>query len=252
LSIAVLAYLGIQFSTIAIIYVVLAVHELGHYLLMKRHKYKDISFGIIPAMGAFVAGEPDMLRTKQHMQVILAGPLPGILVGLILFIINVELQNPMLEEIAEIFILLNAFNLLPISILDGGRLISILFLNNTMQKIIFSFISQMLTLGMMLYFQNIFLLILAIIQNMEMSGLTSAHRNVRWPNIFDKTMHDILTTAKIRKVIEANPLVKKRLIRIDKSAYPAAVLIYDDLSLPSKIITTLGVLSLTSTIALVI
>lgn len=242
LSYAIFAYFGIPDRTILFIYIALIIHEMGHYLLMKKYRYKDVKFGILPAVGAYVQGKTDVLRQKQHMKVILAGPIPGILIGCLLYAINIVKPSSIILELSEIFILLNVFNLLPIAVLDGGKFFSLLFLKTNMQKLIFSFVSVMISLGLMLYFQNIFALILAVIQYLEFYLSTKTIRYMRSSDIIAETTHNILRSSRLRKAKQADGSLNPQLIRIDKSCYPGAVLIYDNLSVQLKVISVVLVL----------
>ena len=46
--------------------IVLIVHEMGHFLLMKRFGYKDVYMLFIPLMGAFVQGKWKFLYFSTH------------------------------------------------------------------------------------------------------------------------------------------------------------------------------------------
>src|ERR1044071_2095403 len=71
---------------------VLLFHELGHFLMMKRFGYRNVRMLFIPLMGAFVHGSKDEYKQKQSILVILAGPLPGIAVAVVFWLIGMQ-QN---------------------------------------------------------------------------------------------------------------------------------------------------------------
>ena len=105
-------------------------HELGHFLAMKIYNYKDLGIFFIPLMGAYVTGSKNEVSQKQSAIILLAGPVPGIILGIIIYFLAVNNNDYMLERIAWILIYLNVLNLLPVHPLDGGQLLNRLFLDS--------------------------------------------------------------------------------------------------------------------------
>ena len=102
---------------------VLMVHELGHAIAMRAFGYTDVRIFFIPLFGAAASGRRvGVARWKQAL-VLLLGPLPGILAGLVLGFVGVD---GWVNTLALILIVVNALNLLPIEPLDGGQLFSVL------------------------------------------------------------------------------------------------------------------------------
>jgi Zn-dependent protease len=64
------------------------------------------------------------------MVVLMAGPLPGILIGMICAMIFSHNQEYIYYQLALLFIFLNVFNLLPVSPLDGGQMLETLFFSS--------------------------------------------------------------------------------------------------------------------------
>ncbi len=62
--------------------VILLVHESGHALLMRAFGYRDMSMFFVPFVGAVVTGVASELPAWKQALVLLAGPVPGLLVGL--------------------------------------------------------------------------------------------------------------------------------------------------------------------------
>lgn len=126
---------------LVIISVIVILHELGHFFAMKYFNYRDLGIFFIPLMGAYVSGTKQEVSQKQSAIILLAGPLPGIIIGIILFF--VAQQKPVvfdifnLEQIAALFVYLNLLNLIPIYPLDGGQLLHRLFLdeNKILEKL---------------------------------------------------------------------------------------------------------------------
>jgi len=71
-------------AEIAVLLAVLLVHETGHYLTMLAFGYRDIRMFFIPLFGAAVSGSGANAPGYQRTLVALAGPVPGILLGLVL------------------------------------------------------------------------------------------------------------------------------------------------------------------------
>ena len=105
-------------------------HELGHFFAMKFYKYQDLGIFFIPLMGAYVSGTKQEISQRQSAVILMAGPVPGILVGIVFHILAQSYDNYMLEMSAWILIYLNILNLLPVYPLDGGQLLHRLFLDN--------------------------------------------------------------------------------------------------------------------------
>jgi Zn-dependent protease len=113
-------------------------HELGHFLAMKLFHYKELGIFFIPLLGAYASGTKREVSQTQSAIILLAGPLPGIIIGIILFLLTkhrfAELAYSdyrLLNETSALLIFLNILNLLPIYPLDGGQLLNRLFLDES-------------------------------------------------------------------------------------------------------------------------
>jgi len=109
---------------------IIVFHEMGHFLAMKFYKYQELGIFFIPLMGAYVSGKKQNVSQKQSAVILMAGPLPGIILGLLCHFISAEMDIYFLEKVAWIFVFLNLFNLLPVYPLDGGQLLHRLFLDD--------------------------------------------------------------------------------------------------------------------------
>jgi len=128
LGISVLLFVSVgllQWSAgeVAILIVVLLVHEAGHYLVMRGFGYRDVRMFFIPLLGAAVSGSGGRVPGYGRVLVALAGPGPGILVGLVLAVVAVSGGHPLVEYAAKVFLGLNILNLLPLLPFDGGHVI---------------------------------------------------------------------------------------------------------------------------------
>jgi Zn-dependent protease len=109
---------------------VIFVHELGHALAMRLLGYGDTRIYFIPGFGGAAVGQKRDASIHVEGVVLLAGPLPGLFVGLVLALMLTqlpsgaqwELVREPLFAIALAAILVNYANLLPAMPLDGGRL----------------------------------------------------------------------------------------------------------------------------------
>ncbi|HET9744767.1 MAG TPA: site-2 protease family protein [Chitinophagaceae bacterium] len=109
---------------------VVVFHELGHFVAMKIYKYQELGMFFIPLLGAYVSGTKQEVSQKQSAIILLAGPVPGIFLGIILHFLSVQFDLNFWEKVAWIMIFLNVLNLVPVYPLDGGQLLHRLFLND--------------------------------------------------------------------------------------------------------------------------
>lgn len=119
-----------NFYLVLILTGVVIFHELGHFVAMKFYNYKELGIFFIPLLGAYVSGNKNEISQKQSAIILLAGPVPGILAGILLFYLSGIYDHYLMERIAWILIYLNVLNLLPVYPLDGGQLLNRLFLDS--------------------------------------------------------------------------------------------------------------------------
>jgi len=126
-----------NWTWVIVLTAVVVIHEMGHFLAMKFYNYKELGIFFIPLMGAYVSGKKQEVSQKQSAVILMAGPLPGIILGLLCHFIAAEMDIYFLEKMAWIFVFLNLLNLLPVYPLDGGQLLHRLVLddNNILGKI---------------------------------------------------------------------------------------------------------------------
>ena len=72
-----------QINFVFFLIFVLFFHEIGHFLFMKKFKYENVRMLFIPLMGAFVQGSKEKYSQRESLLVVLAGPIPGVVVGCI-------------------------------------------------------------------------------------------------------------------------------------------------------------------------
>ncbi len=147
-------YLFKQWEILLLITAIVLIHELGHFFAMKFFNYKDLGIFFIPLLGAYVSGNKREVSQKQSAIILLAGPLPGIAIGIILYLVDQNGSGHYFMDIsysrmAMLFILLNLINLFPIYPLDGGQLLNRVFLD---EDSIWSKIFIFLSIGLMAWF----------------------------------------------------------------------------------------------------
>ena len=162
-------YAGTQWQAIAWLIIIIFIHEMGHYLAMKMFKYKDLTIFFIPLLGAVAGGSKEKISQREKSVVLLAGPVPGIIIGLGIFFLAGEQNNYFMLRLSYAFVLLNVLNLLPIYPLDGGQLLKTLFLHS---RETVSFIFILLSVAVATWFaisrQQWFLLIIPYFLIMRM------------------------------------------------------------------------------------
>ncbi|MBN1665001.1 MAG: site-2 protease family protein [Deltaproteobacteria bacterium] len=130
--------ISIKWQDILILIGVLFFHELGHLAAMKLLKYNDVKMFFIPFVGAAVSGKNRNETAAKSCIVSLMGPFPGIIAGIALYILFTLTKNYYVFKAAQMMLLLNALNFLPIMPLDGGRYIDVLFINRKYFRFFFA------------------------------------------------------------------------------------------------------------------
>jgi len=99
------------------------VHEFGHMLEARRQGLKVSWPTFIPFFGAYVTIERAGLTPWRNALISMAGPFVGGLAAAVVWAIGAARDSAMLEVLANIAFLLNAFNMIPIGFLDGGQIV---------------------------------------------------------------------------------------------------------------------------------
>lgn len=150
-------------TIIAAVLTVLLIHEFGHFFAMKAFNYSNVKLFVLPLFGAYVTGKKSTVSQKQMSIIILAGPVPGIIIGFALLMLNISYPNEKIEMLGHIFLFLNLFNLLPFIPLDGGRLFETLFLGyNYALRLVFTIISIAALAFIALSYKSFILIIIPV------------------------------------------------------------------------------------------
>jgi Zn-dependent protease len=99
------------------------VHELGHYVEARRQGLRPQLPVFIPFLGAYVALRGQPFDPWRNALVSVAGPVAGGIGALACLIYGNAVGSDLLRALAYMGFLLNLFNLIPISILDGGHIL---------------------------------------------------------------------------------------------------------------------------------
>lgn len=99
----------------------LFVHEMGHYIQLRREGVKPSGMLFIPFLGAVVGAKSLGGSAIAEARVGLAGPILGSIAAAALIPVWLVTDNQMWQALAFTGLFLNLFNLLPVVPLDGGR-----------------------------------------------------------------------------------------------------------------------------------
>jgi len=124
---------------------VILLHELGHFYAMKWTGYKDLQIFFVPMLGAAATGKKQDASPLQQLFVYLMGPMPGLILSVPILWLGYTHNNSLLLGIGGVSFIINYLNLLPITPLDGGRVLdTLLFSRFPRAQFIFSLLSAML------------------------------------------------------------------------------------------------------------
>jgi Zn-dependent protease len=101
--------------------VAILIHELGHYVDIKRRGWPAEMPVFLPGLGAYVRWQALGVTLRQRAQVSLAGPLAGLLAAIVCAALYLANRNPIWSALARTGAVINILNLIPIAVLDGGQ-----------------------------------------------------------------------------------------------------------------------------------
>ncbi|MFM2082692.1 MAG: hypothetical protein RL380_1383, partial [Verrucomicrobiota bacterium] len=117
---------------------VLFFHEAGHWLAMRLCRYRNLQMFFIPMFGAAVSGQKLNVPGWKKAIVSLAGPVPGIALGVVFALVFFVAKIQWLNSAALLLLVLNGFNLLPFLPLDGGHVLhTVLFCRHRWLDVVF-------------------------------------------------------------------------------------------------------------------
>ena len=174
-----------------VIIIVLLIHELGHFIGMRLFGYKNVQMFFIPFLGALITGRSWNIPAYKEAIVTLLGPVPGIFFGLIFGFTYLVTKEPIYLKLTTMFLIINAFNLLPFSPLDGGRFLhEILFSRNRYLELCGQLLASLALIAGGLLLNSWLLGLLGVF------GLISARFTFKVARIANKLKPLLLTTSK--------------------------------------------------------
>ncbi len=206
-----------EINFILALVVVLLIHELGHFIMMRLYGYKNVRMLFVPLMGAFVHGKKDTYSQKESLFVIGAGPFPGLILGFLLMLFSQYFNSTYMFQTGMLFFVLNIINLAPLDPLDGGQLFK-LIVSKSHEKflMIFSFISSVLIIGIGFYFNSYLLMIFGFFMGFRVRALQKnyyLHQELKEEDIPFITTYKELSNKdywKIKQIIlEKTPTLEK-------------------------------------------
>jgi membrane-associated protease RseP (regulator of RpoE activity) len=179
--------------SILLLVIVIIVHETGHFLAMKKFGYRDMKMFFVPFFGAFVSGQSGFASPFQRAIMILAGPLPGILTGIILFSCTIFTESDFLLQPALLFMLLNAINLLPVSPLDGGQFLQVLYpASNKILQTVFTLVLILVITWLAFRTRNYLLLLLDVFLFYRLSILFGGKHDTEKEEEYKHDEHEVI------------------------------------------------------------
>ena len=102
------------------------IHEMGHFIDIKRRGLPAEMPVFLPGFGAYVRWTSLGVTRRQIAQISLAGPLAGWIAAAVCFLLYAQTGDPIWAALARTGAVLNILNLIPIWVLDGGQAVNAL------------------------------------------------------------------------------------------------------------------------------
>jgi Zn-dependent protease/uncharacterized Zn finger protein (UPF0148 family) len=106
--------------------VCILIHEMGHFIDIKRRGLPAEMPVFLPGFGAYVRWSALGVTRRQIAQISLAGPLAGWIAAATCYLIYAQTGDPLWAALARTGAVLNVLNLIPIWVLDGGQAVGVL------------------------------------------------------------------------------------------------------------------------------
>lgn len=104
--------------------ILLFVHEMGHWVMMRVKGVPASAPIFIPFLGAVISMRSMPRSVKDEAEIGIAGPLAGTAAALVCVGLGALYGGHLWPLLGAIGLFLNLFNLLPVSPLDGGRIVA--------------------------------------------------------------------------------------------------------------------------------
>lgn len=129
------------------------IHELGHFIDIKRRGLPAEMPVFLPGLGAYVKWNALGVTKQQRAQISLAGPLAGWIAAAAFFVAYTYTHDPAWAAVARAGAVLNILNLIPVWILDGSKAMDTL---GTVERV--ALLAATITLGALTW-QPVFILV---------------------------------------------------------------------------------------------
>ena len=184
---------------------------------MKKFNYKHVRMLFIPLMGAFVQGKKDSYSQKESFLVTMAGPIPGVAVGILLLLYAANNHSAWGLQLSALFILLNVINLLPLDPLDGGQMFKLFVRkNHEFFLLVFAFLSSLTLIFVGWYINSYLLIAFGFFMGFRVRGLQKnyqMHKDLKTEEVDYRTTYKLLSNKyffKIKQVVlDHTPSLKK-------------------------------------------
>jgi Zn-dependent protease len=125
--------------------VLILIHEMGHFIDIKRRGLPADMPVFLPGLGAYVRWQAMGVSLETRAAVSLAGPLAGFFASVACAVLSWQTGNPLWAGLARSGAILNLLNLIPVWVLDGGQAVTAL---SKMERIVLLVASAALGLAL--------------------------------------------------------------------------------------------------------
>jgi Zn-dependent protease len=154
------------------------IHEYGHYFWMGKESIKKRDMFMVPPFGAMAISKEPWPTLGAEARIALAGPAFGLLAPCLFYLLLLLTGNLMWAAGVALAAFINLFNLLPIAILDGGRVTRSL-LQSINQKLEITFTAISLAgIAVFIFFTPLFGLFIGFLWFREIKLLRMARLNL--------------------------------------------------------------------------
>jgi len=102
----------------------LAVHELGHFVAARVVGLRSSTPVFVPFLGAVISLRQPPANAKMEANIAVGGPALGTLSALVCLVFHLWTDSALMLVLAYTACILNLFNLIPCSPLDGGKIVA--------------------------------------------------------------------------------------------------------------------------------